>query len=236
MKEAAINSNLRHELKYYINYFEYTALKNRLKYVMQQDRHSLDDNGYYIRSLYFDDLGDSDMSSKQAGLLNRKKIRVRIYNHSDRIIMLEKKIKFEQMIKKEAVQIARHEYESIVSNNINFLREAGTQTSLMFYTEFKNCLLQPKVIVDYTREAYVLPYAGIRVTFDKALCAGTLRTNLFDFEQIMLRAMQPNTMIMEVKYNVFLPDHIRSLLQVAARGRSAISKYVLCRELNPSWL
>jgi hypothetical protein len=236
MNETVVNSKIRHELKYYINYFEYLALRSRLKYVLQQDHHSLDDDGYYIRSLYFDDPENSDMHAKQAGLLNRKKIRIRIYNHSDRLIRLEKKSKFNQLIKKEAVQISRQEYEAIISSNINFLREAGTQTSLMFYSEFKRCFLQPKVIVDYKREAYVLPYMGIRVTFDKMLCAGTVLTDLFDPEQIMLKAMESNTVIMEVKYDSILPDYIRSLIQMASRGRTAISKYVLCRELNPSWL
>lgn len=234
MNDININTKTRHELKYYINYFDYVTLRHRLKLVMQQDPHSLDDKGYYIRSLYFDDLDNSFMFEKQAGLIKRKKIRIRIYNNSAVTIKLEKKSKLDQLIKKEAVQISRQEYKKIMYNDIEFLREAGTQTSQMFYAEFKNCLLKPKVIVDYKREAYILHYAGVRITFDKLLCAGISTTDLFDAEQVLLRAIEPATMIMEIKYDSFLPDYIRSLIQTVSSRKVAISKYVLCRELKPS--
>jgi len=233
--DADANSRARHELKYLVSYPEYLALRHRLKYVLRQDSHSLDDQGYNVRSLYFDDMEDSDMFSKQAGLLNRQKIRIRIYNYSDQVIKLEKKSRLNNMIKKEAIQISRPEYEAILARDFQFLRETGTQTSLMFYAEFKRSLLRPKVLVDYTREAYMSPYMGIRITFDKALRAGTTK-DLFATDQIMLRAMEKTMMIMEVKYDLFLPDHLAGLLHVVSRGKTALSKYVMCRELNPAWL
>jgi len=234
IQDVEASSRARHELKYLVSYHEYLVLRNRLKFVLQQDSHSMDDHGYNVRSLYFDDMDDSAMFSKQAGLLNRKKIRIRIYNCSDQIIKLEKKSRFNNMIKKEAIQISRLEYDAMITNNIEFLRDAGTETALMFYYEFKQALLRPKVVVDYTREAYMLPYMGIRITFDKMLRAGT-RTDIFDTDQILVKAMEEHLMIMEVKYDLFLPDYLASLLQEVSRGKLSLSKYVMCRELNPAW-
>ena len=44
-------------------------------------------------------------------------------------------------------------------------------------------------------------------------------------------------LIMEVKYDHFLPDFIRNLIQTKASQRYAISKYVICRKYtkNNSW-
>lgn len=233
--DADANSRARHELKYLVSYHEYLVLRHRLKYVLRQDSHSLSDQGYNVRSLYFDDMEDSDMFAKQAGLLNRQKIRIRIYNYSDQVIKLEKKSRLNNMIKKEAIQISRPEYEAILARDYQFLRDTDTQASLMFYAEFKRSLLRPKVIVDYTREAYMSPYMGLRITFDKALRAGTTK-DLFARDQILLPAMEKTMMIMEVKYDLFLPDYLAGLLHVVSRGKTALSKYVMCRELNPAWL
>jgi len=235
IQDLEASGRSRHELKYLVSHHEYLVLRNRLKYVLKQDNNSVDDKGYNVRSLYFDDMENRDVFSKQAGLVNRQKIRIRIYNYSDQVIKLEKKSRFNDMIKKEAIKITRPEYDAILANDFRFLRAIETPVALMFYAEFKQSLLRPKVVVDYTREAYILPYMGIRVTFDKELRAGTLK-DLFDREQMLLRAMDGPRMIMEVKYDHFLPDYIASVLQVVSRGRTALSKYVMCRELNPAWL
>ena len=39
-------------------------------------------------------------------------------------------------------------------------------------------------------------------------------------------------MVLEVKFNQYLPTYIRSLLQLDAHVRSAVSKYCLCRKFE----
>ena len=60
--------------------------------VFKLDKHARA-GGYTIRSLYFDDYCNSAYEEKDAGILMRKKYRVRIYNGSDKVIKLERKKK-----------------------------------------------------------------------------------------------------------------------------------------------
>ena len=83
----------RHELKYLINEGEHTALACRMAPVFKLDKHA-QAGGYTIRSLYFDDYCNSAYEEKDAGILMRKKYRVRIYNGGDKVIKLERKKKY----------------------------------------------------------------------------------------------------------------------------------------------
>lgn len=80
----------RHELKFLINEGEHAALACRMAPVFKLDKHA-QAGGYTIRSLYFDDYCNSAYEEKDAGILMRKKYRVRIYNGSDKVIKLERK-------------------------------------------------------------------------------------------------------------------------------------------------
>ena len=65
----------------------------RLSPFLELDKHAK--NGVYmIRSLYFDDYFNTAYEEKDAGVLERKKYRIRVYNCSDSSIKLERKKKF----------------------------------------------------------------------------------------------------------------------------------------------
>ena len=57
----------RHELKYYINYRDYTLLRGVLKALMPLDPHAGPNGDYHIRSLYFDDAYETALVEKMAG-------------------------------------------------------------------------------------------------------------------------------------------------------------------------
>ena len=98
----------RHELKYRISYGEKAALELRLAPLLQRDAHA-GPGGYLIRSLYFDDCWNSAYTEKDAGILARKKYRIRIYNGSDAVIRLERKKKVGSWICKEEAALTRAE-------------------------------------------------------------------------------------------------------------------------------
>ena len=95
----------RHEFKYFINFFEYNALRSKLKYVLKNDKFAGPSGDYHIRSLYFDDVHNSALYEKQAGVLKRRKFRLRIYNYQDDVIKLEKKSRVGQFINKESARL-----------------------------------------------------------------------------------------------------------------------------------
>lgn len=229
---------LRNELKYYINYEEYFYLKNRLATMLKIDENSIKDYGYHIRSLYFDDMYGTALKEKEAGVMYRKKYRVRIYDKEDKNIKLERKDKYGEYITKLSERITRDQfYELINGGNINFLLDSGSQLKKDMYVNIRTRLLRPAVIVDYERETYVLNEGNVRITFDKKIQAGINTPDIFSRDIINVDVLPPNTLVLEVKFDDFLPDYVRKLLRIPSYERCAISKYVLCRliqlERNP---
>jgi hypothetical protein len=90
-------------------------------------------------------------------------------------------------------------------------------------------ILKPKAIVDYTREAYVYPVGNVRITFDKNIRTGIHSKNLFDMNLPTVNAIDNRYIVLEVKYDEFLPEIIQHIIQTGDRQATAISKYAAAR-------
>jgi len=224
------NKRLRHELKYYIAPNEYEALRRRVATVMRLDRNSIGNEGYHIRSLYFDNINETALFDKNNGAFQRKKYRIRIYNRSDAVIKLERKSKFNEFTAKESASLTREQFDSLMIGESQFLLESGDLLMREFYYDLLHGQLKPSVVVDYIREAYIYPVSDVRITFDKQLQAGVQSFDIFDPDLVTLESIDGPRQILEVKYNQFLPDFIKHLIQLSSHNRSTISKYVLCKE------
>lgn len=224
------NRKFRHEMKYYINYIEMHALKSKVSTVLTLDKNSKTPEGYNIRSLYFDGIQDHALYDKNDGIFGREKYRIRIYNGEDHIINLERKSKYGDYVNKESARLSRADYDSILQGQYDTLRNRCEPLIQDFYRALQYRLFRPRVIVDYIREAYVFNPGNVRITFDKELRAGINGIDLFDNQIIYEEILYPEQVILEVKFDHFLPDMIRQLVQPERFVRSAISKYVLCRE------
>lgn len=226
---------VRNELKYFISKADHLCLRNVLKHAMHPDENS-QDGGYHVRSLYYDDLYDSALYDKNFGVKNRKKYRIRVYNQSDQVISLERKRKYNHATNKESFRMDRGEYEKLIAGDADFMRTASNDVAQQFYYEYQNLMLRPKVIVDYFREPYVMAAGNVRITFDQNLSAATFADNLFE-NKIGRPILEPGTVILEVKYDAFIPDIIKMYLGMVDKKPLAISKYVLCREkiINNEW-
>ncbi|WP_066055641.1 polyphosphate polymerase domain-containing protein [Robertmurraya korlensis] len=219
----------RHELKYYITIHDYHLLRRKLALILKQDNNSIDQQGYLISSLYFDNVYDHDLFQKNNGIFRRKKFRIRIYNHSDEVIKLEKKSRQGEYILKTSASITKDEYEKILNYDYLFLKEKDKPIYKEFYHYLNSETMRPRVIVNYVREAYVSPIGNVRITFDKELSFVTNSIDLFGDYHVSEEVLEFPKMVLEVKYDEFLPDYIRQLIQLDSHQRSAISKYVLCR-------
>lgn len=221
----------RHELKYYINYKDYIVLRSSLRHLMQRDPNTGKKGCYDIRSLYFDDAENAALMQKMAGTDHRAKYRVRIYDYSDKIIRFEKKIKEGQFIAKESIKLSKEELGKILNGRYDFLLDRSEKLAHEIYYEMNAKGLAPKVFVDYKREPFVLPYENIRITFDMELKSGIVRGNIFDKNLPVIPVFRDGLMVLEVKFNKYLPDYICRVLENAEGAtRSAVSKYVLCRQ------
>lgn len=219
----------RHELKFYITEQDYGWMREKIGLLLPQDQYSIDERGYLIRSLYFDNVHDHDLIQKNNGIFRRKKFRIRTYNDSDSVIRLEKKSRQGEYILKSSAAITRVEYEQLLARDYAFLKEKDDPLYHEFYYYLTSYVMEPRVIVDYKREAYVGPMSNIRITFDKELSFVTNTVDLFETDSVSEEVLEYPKTILEVKYDEFLPDYIRQVLQLDAHNRSAISKYVHCR-------
>ncbi|EGT4144800.1 TPA: polyphosphate polymerase domain-containing protein [Clostridium perfringens] len=219
----------RHEIKHYINYSDYKAIKNRLMHIMKIDTNASENNEYKIRSLYFDNLNDKVLMEKINGVNYREKFRIRFYNDNHSFIKLEKKSKINGLCSKDSELISKEECEKILKGDIEFLRYSNKPLFIEFYSKIKGDLLKPKSIVDYVREAYIYRLGNVRITFDKKIRTGIYSTNIFDSEVPTIEAIDNNIVVLEVKYDEFLPELIQDIIQTNERRASAISKYAASR-------
>ena len=223
----------RHELKYFIHPAEVEALRLQLNRGLKLDPHWRGGKPYAIRSLYFDDIDNSAYFDKVGGVMYRDKYRIRIYRHSDQEIFLERKRKLGDLIQKSSVQITRRLCEQLIAGDPRGLYRSNNPLLQDMFVQMRTKLLRPSVIVDYEREAYLHPVENVRITFDLKLRSGMHSTDLFNPDIPTISPLDANLEILEVKFDNYLPDHIRKLLAETKAQRSAVSKYVLCRRFEP---
>ncbi len=223
----------RHELKYLINLPDWALLVSRLPAAVHRDPYAGEDGEYWIRSLYFDDWWNTAYEEKDAGVLTRKKYRIRVYNCSDERILLERKNKYGPYIWKQSAKMTRRQVEDVLDGNYDCLLESGDPLLMEFYYECTSRIMRPRVIVDYDREPWVLDSGEVRITFDKHVRAGFGEFDLFNPDLPTAETLPADQMIMEVKFTEFLPRTVKSILPPRAAELTAASKYVLCCDAAP---
>ena len=207
---------------------EKELLRLRMSPFLYLDPHA-DEGGYMIRSLYFDDYWNSAYEEKEAGILMRKKYRIRIYNYSDRSIKLERKKKHGSYIFKESAPLTREEVEKILAGDYEFLLKSQYPLCREFYVECVSNMMRPRTIVDYDREPWIMDEGTVRVTFDRDVRAAIGSFDIFDPDLPTIPVIDPKKMIFEVKYTEYLPKIVQSVLSGKA-DMMAVSKYVLAYE------
>lgn len=225
-----LGHRLRHEIKYYINDSVYHTLRGRLRTVAGAEPNMKEEDGYLISSLYFDDVYHSAMNEKQAGICFRKKYRLRCYNRQDTRINLECKRKYGEYISKDSMAVSRGEYDAMLAGNYDVLMEHPDTVGREVYALHHARLLKPVVAVEYLREAYVLAQGNVRITFDKEISASVNDYDMFSEYYEVKKVLEPGIMVLEVKFDDYLPDMIYQILKTAMTNKCAISKYVMCRE------
>lgn len=216
----------RHELKHKITLSDLIAIRQRLRAVAYPDPHAA--NGkYLIRSLYFDNLDDKALREKLDGIERREKFRIRIYNSDTSFIRLEKKSKLNDLSNKQSVQLTEKQARAIVDGDTEWMINSKHALIRELYAKMSAEGLAPKTIVDYTREPFVFPAGNVRVTIDYDIRSGLLCTDLFNWDRATVPVI--DTVILEVKWDAFLPDIIKDAVMLENRRDGAFSKYAACR-------
>ncbi len=217
----------RHELKHSINYSDMLQLRQKLPGVMRRDGNADADGGYRIRSLYFDNYSDKALREKVDGVDMREKFRLRFYNDDPSFIRLEKKSKRHGLCYKQSAHITYETCKALLNGDYEPLKESGDALLTELYAKMTYELLRPKNIVDYRREAYLFPAGNVRVTLDYDIRASQTPADFLSagYASVPVR----ERLVLEVKYDGFLPDLIRGVVSLSSRQAAAFSKYAAAR-------
>lgn len=223
-------TDYRHEWKIEVSGTDLLVLRQRLRCVLKPDPHAVDGR-YLIRSLYFDTPEDKALREKLDGVSRREKFRIRYYNADTSCIHLEKKSKLAGLGRKDTAALTPEQAQKIVDGELSWM--AGSEAPLIveLYSKMRTQRLRPKTIVDYTREPFVYSPGNVRVTLDYNIRTGLSRTDFLNTACPTI-SVPDSPAILEVKWDAFLPNAVRDLVQLPGRRSSAFSKYAACRSYD----
>ncbi|MBO6134114.1 MAG: polyphosphate polymerase domain-containing protein [Lachnospiraceae bacterium] len=222
-----MSGKYRHEWKHIISYADYLAIKSRMNAVAIPDPHAKDGK-YLIRSLYMDNMNDKALREKVDGVNMREKFRIRYYNNDTSLIHLEKKSKTNGLGTKFSALLSHEEAQKIVDLDLDWMMDSERPLVKELYCKMISPGLRAKTIVDYTREPFIYAPGNVRVTLDYNIRTGLNCTDFLNPDCVTVPAGDA-PIILEVKWDEFLPSVIRDAVQVPNRRVSAFSKYAQCR-------
>ena len=217
----------RHEWKHELNAADLLILRSRLRAVMESDPHAVDGK-YHIRSLYFDNPEDKALREKLDGVNLREKFRIRLYNRDASVIHLEKKGKRSGLGTKFSADLSAEEAQRIVDGDLDWMLFSGRPLVQELYCKMRYQGMRPKTIVDYTREPFILRPGNVRVALDYDIRTGLGCTDFLNPDAVTIPAGDA-PILLEVKWDEFLPSIIRDAVSVPDRRAASFSKYAQCR-------
>ena len=217
----------RHEWKHELNTADLLVLRTRLRAVMESDPHAVDGK-YHIRSLYFDNPDDKALREKIDGVDRREKFRLRLYNGDPSVIHLEKKSKRSGLGTKFSASLSAEEARKILDGDLDWMLSSGRPLVQELYCKMRYQGMRPKTIVDYTREPFIFRAGNVRVTLDYDLRTGLSGTDFLNKRAVTIPAGDA-PILLEVKWDEFLPSVVRDAVSVPDRRAGAFSKYAQCR-------
>ena len=226
------NTNFRTEQKYLLDEKQYLALRTRFAGIFEMDENTPEKGFYHIRSLYFDDAKDTAYFEKLAGVRDRKKYRIRIYDFDDSFIRFEKKVKNGDASYKLSAVIDRPLAEDAIRGDFSRYLSRGNELLREIHTVDALTVLRPSVIVDYDREAFVFEPCNVRLTFDRNIRTALNSFDMFDPELPTVPVIGQWQTVLEVKYDHAIPDIVKSALKGVDAYRIAVSKFTLCKRYD----
>ena len=222
-----IEIHYRHEWKHQISRTDLFVIRQRMHAIAETDPHAVD-GSYLIRSLYFDNNRDKALREKTDGVNMREKFRIRYYNGDPSVIHLEKKGRCNGLGTKYSADLTREETQNIIDGNLDWMMNSRRPLIQELYCKMRYQGMEPKTIVEYTREPFIYRPGNVRVTFDYDIRTGIKSKDFLDPDCVMIPAGDAG-IILEVKWDAFLPDIIRDAVWIPGRRETAFSKYAQCR-------
>ncbi len=218
-----MNRTRRFEFKYMISYIDYLKVIDAIKLMFNHDCHG-DKDYYNVTSIYLDDLVFSGASDKAFGNQFHKKYRIRYYNDAS-LKRLELKEKTGEVSVKYSTVINKEQFHGIIHQDLEILEKYFEDDLIRkFSLDMLKNYLTPTCFIQYNREAYMDDTNNLRITFDHDLCTERYSDEDIDIDYKLLK---DTMLIMEVKYQDYLPRIVKDLLKIINPNQLAYSKYFM---------
>jgi hypothetical protein len=140
-------------------------------------------------------------------------------------------VKYGGLGTKYSCPITAQQLEKLLAGDLSWMMDTGYPLMQELYLRMKDDLLRPKTIVAYRREPFIYGPGNVRVTFDYDIRSGICSQDILSGNATLVPAA-PGQVLMEVKYDNFLPDIIRMIVQEGTPRARAFSKYAACRQYD----
>lgn len=207
-------------------------LRARLQSVMEIDGNQKNRDGYQITSVYFDDLWDTCLYESINGVRERCKYRIRIYDNNFQMIKLEIKHKKDSRIYKESKTINFEQMKTLLQGECIKDSDGKDPVINQMNLAIKTRKLEPAVIVEYDRTAFIYEPGNVRITLDSNLRYSTDFNDFISGKKESYRIVPETNRVIEVKYDEFLPSFISGILENGNMSQTAFSKYCICRRME----
>ncbi len=219
----------RKEIKYVIKKSDFEKIAEKLAFVLEKDKNGKN-GSYTVRSQYYDSIGNRDLYDNLDGVLEKRKIRVRIYSTKDKTAKLEYKTKSGGDGVKFSIKITKKEAKKMENRDFGFLLEHEDPMAKQLYIKLLQYTYIPRSIVEYDRIAYKHDVGRMRITFDTNVRGSIVPYGIFSNDLTYVPLMDYDEGILEIKYNGFLPAIFKGLIQEIDRLPQANSKYTQSRK------
>lgn len=221
----------RFEFKYFLPRSQARPLIAELRpYMIWDPLAASTDGAYRVNSLYFDTPDFDCFWDKEAGVSDRKKLRLRYYGDSllpESELYVEIKRKKDVLVIKDRVNIRVHEAKgSRLQRKLQELHKANPSAEFNGEVSWflRRNSLRPKLFISYVRTALLAKRnKEFRVTLDQDIVAR--QQFALDHNPRRLAGIYPGGVVLEVKYQNVLPAWFHRILQKFELERLAFSKY-----------
>ena len=211
---------------------EMFLLQTRLQSVLHMDTNQRNKEGYQITSVYFDDYRDSCLHDALHGVQERGKYRIRIYDDNFDVIKLEIKYKLNSRIYKLSQSITFEQMKTLLRGECIEREHPKDDVISRMNRALVAGKLEPVVIVEYDRKAFVYDPGNVRITLDSNLRYSTNVEDFISGKKEKYRVVPEMNRVIEVKYDEMLPGFIAGIIENGNMTQTSFSKYCLCRGME----
>jgi len=116
-------------------------------------------------------------------------------------------------------------YDAIINKDIDILEKYFDDKLIRLYTlDLLRNNLEPKLNILYKREAFKDKTDNFRITFDHSLEVSRFDTEI---DSVSIKLIKDSMLVMEMKYEHFVPKEIKTIVNAIKPNQIAYSKYFL---------